>query len=67
MEKDPVQYHPNKTSSFISSAKPPVWRDPTHAQSTPIKTIHDNYRNSAKETPNQLMLTAAEQNRTLYL
>jgi hypothetical protein len=65
MEKDPVKYHPNKTSSFIS--KPPVWRDVTNAQSTPIKTIHDNYRNSAKEGPNQLLLNAAEQNRALYL
>jgi hypothetical protein len=67
MEKDPVMYHPNKTSSFLSNGKPPVWKDVTNAQSTPIKTIHDNYRNSAKEAPNQLLLGAADQNRALYL
>jgi hypothetical protein len=52
-EVDTVKYHPNKT--FDNTAKPPVWRDPTNAQSTPMKTIHDNFRNAAREDANQLM------------
>jgi hypothetical protein len=35
--------------------RPNVWRDPTHAQSTPIKTIHDNFRNATKEDPYKLL------------
>lgn len=57
METDPVKYHPNNTYE----AKPPVWRDPTNAHSTPIKTIHDNFRNAAHETPNQFLQSAARQ------
>jgi hypothetical protein len=54
-EIDTVKYHPNKTMD----ERPPVWRDPTHAQSTPIKTIHDNFRNAAREEPNKLLKSAS--------
>jgi hypothetical protein len=29
--------------------KGPIWRDPTNGYSTPMKTIHDYFRNSARE------------------
>jgi len=69
MEKDEVKYHPNKSSaSFVQTSKPPAWKDPTNAQTTPIKTIHDNFRNAAKESPNQLLLnTYGDQNRIAFL
>jgi len=55
---DTVKYHPNNT--FSSSGKngeaiQAYWKGPTNGVATPIKTIHDNYRNSAKEPSNQLL------------
>ncbi len=67
MEKDEIKYHPNKSASFIQASKPPAWRDPTNAQSTPIKTIHDNFRNAAKESPNQLLQTTYGDHGKMYL
>ena len=50
-EVDMVKYHPNKTFQSGMSTTPikAVWKDPTHATSPPIKTIHDNFRNASKE------------------
>jgi hypothetical protein len=54
-EVDTVKYHPSKTMDQRAS----VWRDPTHAQSTPMKTIHDNFRNAAREEPNKLLKSSS--------
>ena len=37
-ERDPIMYQ--------KDAKGPIWRGPTHSVQTPIKTIHDYFRNS---------------------
>ena len=36
---------------YQKGVKGPIWRGPTHAISTPIKTVHDYFRNSARENP----------------
>lgn len=41
IEQDPIQ--------FKKDVKGPIWRDPTHGVSTPIKTVHDNFRNVNRE------------------
>jgi hypothetical protein len=43
-EQDPIL--------FKKGVKEPVWRGPTHNLSTPIKSIHDYFRNSARENAN---------------
>ena len=40
-EVDPIMYK--------KGVKEPIWKGPTHGISTPIKTIHDYFRNSARE------------------
>jgi hypothetical protein len=35
---------------YQKDAKRPIWRDPTNGISTPIKTIHDYFRNSNRES-----------------
>jgi hypothetical protein len=40
-EVDPISYR--------KDVKGPIWRYPTKTLSTPIKTVHDYFRNSAKE------------------
>lgn len=54
-EVDTVKYHPNKTMDERQN----VWRGPTHAQSTPVKTIHDNFRNAAREEPYKLLKSSS--------
>lgn len=48
-----MKYRPNNSLHNMSdskmSLKPLYWKDPTHAISTPIKTIHDNFRNASRE------------------
>ena len=39
---------------YQKNVKVPIWKDPSHGVSTPIKTIHDYFRNSSRE--NQFML-----------
>jgi hypothetical protein len=51
---DTVKYHPNL------SASKSFWRDPTNAISTPVKTIHDNFRNLGKEESAALLRSASE-------
>jgi hypothetical protein len=57
---DPVQYHPNLSHSKT------FWKPPTNALSTPVKTIHDNFRNLGKEGSN-LMLRSASEMTSSYL
>ena len=60
-EVDTVMYHPSRT--FDSKQ---VWRDPTHGVSTPIKSIHDNFRNASKENSTQLMRQSGEFGTQIY-
>ena len=63
-EVDTVKYRPNNSLNNMSdskmSLKPLYWKDPTHAISTPIKTIHDNFRNASRENSSQLIKSAQQ-------
>ena len=45
-----------------SASKTFYWRDPTNGISTPIKTIHDNFRNAGKDESNILVKSSSELN-----
>jgi hypothetical protein len=55
---DTVKYHPNSSFSNNTgkSEQAPIhWKGPTNGIATPIKSIHDNFRNAGKEPSNQLL------------
>lgn len=64
-EVDSVMYRPSRT--FNSGESKPAWKDPTHGISTPIKSIHDNYRNSGKEDSNQFLRSSVKFGQGLYV
>ena len=66
-EVDMVKYHPNKTfQSGDTKMSLQPWLGPSNGISTPIKTIHDNFRNATRETPNKLMRTDVQVGQQLY-
>lgn len=40
-EQDPI--------TFKKGEKEPVWRPPSHYIAKPLRTVHDNFRNTARE------------------
>jgi hypothetical protein len=56
-------YRPSKT--FYEQK--PSWKDPTNAVTTPIKTIHDNFRNASRENSTKLMHSSSKFGQGLYV